>query len=308
MPYREIHLRSSQSDRMQTGSNFEDRDHPLFELADPLELQSFAVKYVDLPLTFKKRYNDYITFNMTSSTGSTYTWTINIDEDLGNGDEFSARLTYLFLVSIGSYAAATPPIAGDPSAPPATDLGQGATDDPYFAQHEGEGTTFYQWGLHLNHGTVNTITAFSITWGPQFAKKFELHERHTTGPVTWTGTPNPKKIANRDWVVLSPQSISLTDNFVYLHSNLMSSTPYASQTRPLGGFASRTILAKIPIPTHEVISGQTWGWQNETLGGEFFYECSVPQITYLEFWFTDQEDEEITFSGVPFAITLSCIY
>ena len=301
MVYREFHLSSSANI-----SPSSTRNHPIWELQDPLYVDRLALRYCELPLTFCNIGN-----------GAGFTYQLTYVEVTENEPGKSVTYTYECEVAPGCYSGLTfmqamkkalLEAAEDvdieyPDGPPVTE----PTDGPQIANvtfqissDDGGRLLVTTPGVVHdigNDGTaVWTFQAGAVLWYPGMLKYFNRPDNDPNPVLIWE-FPEEK--------VLSLYPLKLIPNYVYLHCNLMAGTPYASQQRPLGGFATRTVLAKIPIDTDYVWREQVMPFENHNMDPMFMYECEGNEYSYIECWFTTEDGTELDFSNVAFSLTLS---
>ena len=287
MSYAEFHLSSEGNQRAPQST----RSHPVFELNETILPHAFNLKTLSLPLSFCNiktasaiiQVDDPTQVNAFNRT-ETSVWNIIVPEGCYTLAGLAAELQSLFR---------------------GLDL---ITPDPVGS------FGLVSWGgFVVAVGKENRLD-FTVPSGFYGVTDLEIR-------VYWQD--DLKLFANRVWdrdEYLSLPHSTLADtttpskhpwrlipNFLYLHSNIMTGCKYGRQLRVQGGFASNTILAKIPIdPDYQ------WGEQimpyTNNLDPCFMY-ANDSSFSHLEFWFTDETTgREIDFQNMSFSLTLALMF
>jgi hypothetical protein len=277
------------TDLVKGGGN---RNRRILELNEPLNLQAFQVKSIELPLSWDNITETH-TFNVSIryvSDNAVFSKTFLLPSGLYTADTFTNELQTLLRDSPWN-----PYIAPNP---PDQDKFQVVID-------EANGRLAFGF-LPSGHTGGRTGEVWLTVDFPESMRKYVSVPYYDTWSSLYTD------VADSTADVLEATTdfaLRLVPNYLYLHSNLMTHTQHGSATRAVGAYTSRTIMAKIPIDS----TGFTWGvdimlWDNPSLDKDFMFRCAANQhITRMEFWFTDEAGKEIDFNNVSFSLTLSCL-
>lgn len=289
--YLEYYFNSEIStDLVRGGGN---RNRRILELNEPLNLQAFQVKSIELPLSW-----DNITETHTFAVSVTYaldgavfTKSFTLPAGLYTAETFTSRMQQLLQDTAWDLPAPVNP-------PNSTSF--------RVSLEQADGRVVFEL-LPAGHNAARTGGVTLTVDFPESMKKYVSVPYYDKWTSLYTGTATVSPFqylqARTDF------ALRLVPNYVYLHSNLMNHTQHGSATRAVGAYTSRTIMAKIPIDS----SNFTWGvdimmWDNPSLDKDFMFRCAANQhITRMEFWFTDEVGKEIDFNNVSFSLTLSCL-
>jgi hypothetical protein len=155
----------------------------------------------------------------------------------------------------------------------------------------------------MHDGAGHATFDFSLDFSADLEYQFSVPIPNTAS-IKMEGTN--LSTAN-DHTVVSPYAIRLVPNAVFLHSNLMSHTRHNSISRAIGGYASRTILTRIPIDQNYVWGESIMPWTNPAMDKDFMFKTEGEEIGKIEFWFTDEFGNELDFNNVQFALSLMCL-
>lgn len=288
--YLEYYFNSEIStDLVRGGGN---RNRRILELNEPLNLQAFQVKSIELPLSWDNITETH-TFSVSityDADGAVFTKSFSLPAGLYTADTFTSQLETLL-----QNTAWTNPTGADPN-----------SSSFRVILNEADGRLNFRFLLNGHPAGRNGNATLTVDF-PESMRKYvsvpyyDNWESEYTSPAT--------NIATTTLSTFTDFALRLVPNYLYLHSNLMNHTQHGSATRAVGAYTSRTIMAKIPIDS----STFTWGvdimlWDNPSLDKDFMFRCAANQhITRMEFWFTDEAGKEIDFNNVSFSLTLSCL-
>lgn len=261
----------------------------MVELNDPLTINKFHVKDLELPLFWCNVTGGTISFS-THYSAYTWTWSVLFPAGCYTGSQFAEKLQKL-MREAGGTGIADENNPADSFEPSLAGVTVGYVDDNKLR------ITFPGDALELYVNGPVVYTGASITWPTNLKKYFSIAYLETDLSYE-TATTN----------LDSPYPLRLIPNYLYLHSNLMSAAPYIANTRALGAFASRTIVAKIQIDTNYTYQQSIMPWINPCQDSDFMFDLNGTEFNQMEFWFTDEEGIEIDFQNVNFSLTLSIFY
>jgi hypothetical protein len=264
------------------------KNRRLLELNEPIRIFAFHVRDVQLPLFFSNITKaGTVTFRFRYDAEPIQTAVRDVPAGLYTASSFSALIT-TYLRGLTPYA----PLDPDFTQTSASILPDGSQLELFFPA-----------AMHTNPGNNRINFDFEV----EFSENLEYQ----------LSVPTPNKAAIKfsfvgvpilqNTTLLSPYAIRLVPNAVFLHSNLMSHTRHNSISRAIGGYASRTILTRIPID-----QSYTWGesimpWTNPAMDKDFMFKTEGEEIGKIEFWFTDEFGNELDFNNVQFALSLMCL-
>jgi hypothetical protein len=280
------------TDLVKAGGN---RNRRLLELNEPLNLHAFQVKTIELPLSWDNVTENHVfDVSILYATGNVlFTKQVTLLKGFYTSETFAETLQDLLRN--------TPWITPAALAP----------DSAFFnvSVDDNDGRLQFSF-LSAGHNATRTGAATLTVTFPASMRSYVSVPFHDQWSQVYTGTvPDIDAAVDADLKATSDFALRLVPNYLYLHSNLMAHTHHGSATRAIGGYTSRTIMAKVPLNTADY----TWGteiliWDNPSLDKDFMFRCGANQhITRMEFWFTDEAGKEIDFNNVSFSLTLSCL-
>lgn len=279
MPYSEVHFNSAiySSDVAYSGT----RSRRVLELNNPLFIDKFHVKDLELPLTWCNVAAGSVHYVWTYSN-SVWESTVPVTAGCYTGATFAQHLRAKFVATAMSKTsgAGLGPIVQTGVAFSYDDIGRLKIVVPTGALGDGQ-----------------TYVSFQLTWSESL-KKYLSRTFDDTDLTISTTTDT----------LLSVYPVHLVPNYVYLHSNLMIGTPQFSTQRAIGSHVSRTIVTKIQINTAYGWQNQVMPWINPNLAPEFMFDAHGQEYNRLEFWFTDEDGLDIDFRNVNFSLTLAVFY
>lgn len=259
------------------------------ELNSPITLRRFQVKSVEFPARYKNVYTRSI-FTLTITYGVTlYNLDAFIDDGTYTATEFASEVHKKIRAIL---------LDAEMNEVDVEELQVEWTNEKSETAEEYE-TMFLSIRFPANFGEEEFQNATLTFEGQQMADIFSTDLNESIpyyNPLPGEGEFH--------WV--SPYPVKLRAEYFYLHSNLMLGTSDAAH-RALGSWASRTIMAKIPLETSPDQLGTIIKWNNENLSSEFMYSGNGQEYTQVEFWFTDEAGNEIDFNNLNFSLTLACI-
>jgi hypothetical protein len=309
MTYKEYHFDSDGATR----SDRSTRANPIFELNDLFDVRSFSLRHVELPLTWLNVPREAFTmsfFYQITATGQEVEWRcdpLTVESVDGKAQhmsltEFVDQLNVLMPLAVwNNIPPELVPPPNDPTPDTSTPGNLTATVltdnrvEFFVAGACNDGFLFPSFGA--------TVVRFKLNWGPKLARLMNKNF-YDTAPCT-SVTLVTQALSVDDATEATQFPVQLIPNYIFLHSNLMTATPYGSTNTPSGGFASRTVMSKIAIDQNYDWSTNIMTHNRESYSSEFFYTISAP-FSQIEFWFTDQlQGEALDFQNVPFSLTLA---
>lgn len=295
MPYQELHFNSAIfSDEVKYKG---DRSKRTLELNNPIYIDKFHVKDLELPLKW---------CNIVSA--ETFSIRLNYKEY----DAAAPDTTYVSAaVPVGCYTFATFVDALQTALASTTPASSPATGDITSVALAAVTTTFnygeiqftFPVSVHSSVVTAGTKVDVTITWPEAWRKILsraiddtELTRKFTIEDIT------------KEDSTFTKYELRLVPNYVYLNSNLMTATPWASTHRALGSYASRTILTRVQLDPNYEWKEQIMPWRNPNLDMAFMFDGNGSEFNQLEFWFTDEFGDVIELNNINFSLTLSIFY
>lgn len=285
MPYSELHFSSAVDSA--TVAHKGTRNRRILEFNTPAKIQLFHLRNIEIPFYFTTAPSETFTFEFQYSV-SKWTFTANFNGGALNGNTFRSRLEDAFR-TVGAAAVETPGISGTP-APIRTTITVAINNN----------TSRLEIGFPdgpLVGPPNQTFVSFSVNWPASW--KSLLSRSFLDNNLTRTATASP---------LTSLGPLRLAPGCFYVHSNIMatSATSLANQ-RAHGDYNSRTIMTRIPVDTDASPWGGVIVWDNPCLEPALMFQGSDQELSYIEFWITDEFGVEIDFNMYAFSLTLAVI-
>lgn len=267
--YSEFHFNSEGRQRNPQSS----RDRPSYDLGEPIAPKKIQLKSLSLPLTFCNAGGSG-SFTITLS-GNAHVYNFKLDDICAIGNEFALALHTAMSNAVW---------VTNPNGEPVLNF-------------SGLSLTLSDTG-YLVYLITNDFapgwTGFSLLWSEELSRLMNRPYESINTPLVI-----PKNVQTN-----SLSQLKLVPTHVYFNSNMMQGTPYGSSTRPIGGFASRTIMAKININPTYAFGNTSMPWTNGFSDPAFMFH-SKGELQSLEFWFTDEDDRVLKFENAGFSFTIA---
>lgn len=318
MTYAELHLTTQDSHRSSNST----RSRPVFELKEELDIHSFAVRYVNIPLTW---------MNFPTDSEFTITMTLKPVIALPLGLQVQT-FSKTFTLPKGNYASPknlsnalrslTPKTVDDVEGEPRWSLvtmgiteykeskNTGENKKPHMTISFAPDTTSFKWKSlagALSNTAVKTVGTAVISFGTKSSPLsrainqfwYEYDEFYN---ITKEITVDATSGALQQVVWNSDRGIKLFPSYLFLHSNLM-----LGVTRPSilsnGGDRNPDIMTKIPLDTNGKFGTSFIDYRGIMIFENYFQ--SQGKYSYLSFYLTDEDGEVLDFTGESFSLTLS---
>lgn len=311
MPYAEVHFNSHVFDpTVQYGGTVSRRR---LELNDPVYIDRFHVKSVELPLFWINvpkgglihLFFDYnTTRNPDQGDRQRFTYTVTFPAGTYSAETFRAKLQELLRAATNPVKVPSP--GPDPTTPDLTNIVvqyNASTLKLIVIIPKTDGYGDVETVADGGGFVFKLLTEIVLTIEPPLSKYFSSADALTNEVLS--AKPD---VADTS-AVMTSGVLRLVPNYVYLHSNLMAAAPYLSNTRAKGAFGSRTIVTKIPIHGPEAVFSQSvLVWENPGLSEGMMFHLNGNEFNVLEFWLTDEKDQEIELANTQLSLTLAVFY
>ena len=314
MPFREFHVRGEGVEKTINSS----RSRPQLLLTDPIRINRFNVKTVEIPLTFQPKVyeNSYAFFTTyTFNTGATVKfkdYLIFTDSEVLDGPTIMDHIEKILIIhaagsmtaNIAAYSSSEITITG--TVPGAISL-DNAPRASVLTDPALRGVPFIDFDpdLDVTAGAVTSVTRMDIDLVAQsiLASFFDLpYYGSAIIPVATTN------MSGRIETATNLHTMRTRPAYIYLHSNIRAGASYLSTGRPTGNSSSNTVIAKVTLPfTTEGFGDTVTIWNNPCLHPDLMFTASDVEYSYLEFWCTYPDGTEVDFNENSFSLTLMTI-
>lgn len=281
--YREVHF-DSRGDGRLSGN----RSHPRFIFNDPIYLDKFCLKNVQLPLTWLNiEQDEIITFWF---NGAATEWPILIPADNYDATGLAALLQQELLVANNTISGVA---------------------NPWGAVTVVAAPTTNQVNIFL---TFSNMVANPNTWRLQFTANGTAFGTDSPQTARFMGFPTSQTVWEADLVAptglakTTPYPTKAADvNYLLLRSSMANGAQYsANTTSRAGSWGSSNILAKIPVDLTFSGYGKVQNYfTNDPPVLETMFNYTGGEVSALDLYFTrPNSDTVLDLNGYSFQVTL----